>query len=291
MNGILLVNKPKDWTSFDVVAVVRRMTGIRKIGHGGTLDPMAEGVLPVFIGNTTKAIDCSPDTEKIYIAAFRLGIVTDTQDCSGEVLERHPVSVSKEQLETVINTFTGEIAQIPPMYSAVKHNGQPLYKLARQGIEIERKPRTITIRSLRLLTFDGVNGTMEIECSKGTYVRTLIHDIGQQLKTGAAMTALTRTKSHGYTIDRCHTIEKLRTLTKEELKLLLLPVSTLFENHSTLTLNEQQTKLFKNGLLPNHIETPALKGPVLFMAFDGETLGVGEMRENGLFIKKRLYGG
>ena len=198
------------------------------------------------LGNTTKAIDCSPDTEKIYIAAFRLGIVTDTQDCSGEVLERHPVSVSKEQLETVINTFTGEIAQIPPMYSAVKYNGQPLYKLARQGIEIERKPRTITIRSLRLLTFDGVNGTMEIECSKGTYVRTLIHDIGQQLKTGAAMTALTRTKSHGYTIDRCHTIEKL-CVNQGRTKASLLPVSTLFENHSTLTLNEQQTKLLKTA--------------------------------------------
>lgn len=192
LNGVLLIDKPKEFTSFDVIAVVRRLTGQKKLGHTGTLDPNATGVLPILLGTATKTQDLILNHDKSYTAEFQLGKTTDTLDIWGTVTGECESSVTEEQLRRVIPNFTGEIEQIPPMYSAVQKNGQRLYDLARQGIEVERESRKVTVYSLSLANFDekAQTGTLEISCSKGTYVRTIIDDIGRVLGVGAVMTAL-----------------------------------------------------------------------------------------------------
>ena len=185
-NGILIIDKPQDWTSMDVCARLRRCLGERRIGHAGTLDPMATGVLPVFVGRATRAVEFASEGQKEYLAGLRLGLVTDTQDTSGAVLEERPAAVTPGELEAVLPRFRGPIQQVPPMYSAIKIQGKKLYERARKGREVERPPRPITIHSL---TVEDVLGPdrflIRVRCSKGTYVRTLCHDIGQALGCGA----------------------------------------------------------------------------------------------------------
>jgi tRNA pseudouridine55 synthase len=210
-DGIVIIDKPTDWTSMDVCAKLRGILKTKKVGHAGTLDPMATGVLPVFVGQATRAVSFAEKGEKEYLAGVRLGLVTNTQDVTGEVLERRPVTVSRAELEAVLPRFSGEILQIPPMYSAIKIGGKKLYELARQGKEVERKPRGVTIFSL---TVEGqVNETdylLRCRCSKGTYVRTLAHDIGRALGCGACLYSLRRTMAAGFTLEDAVTLDDVQ---------------------------------------------------------------------------------
>ncbi len=251
MNGILCVDKPQDFTSFDVVAKLRGILRIKRLGHGGTLDPMATGVLPVFVGNATKACDIMPDNTKSYRAGFRLGAVSDTQDVWGEVRKSSDMDVDREQIEAVIPGFTGRIMQLPPMYSAVQVNGQRLYDLARQGIEVERQAREIEVESLVLEEYDSNTreGVMSIVCGKGTYIRTIISDIGDKLSCGGIMTSLVRTSSGGFTLGDCHTLEEIQQARDEDrLEELILPIERVFEKLPKLRLGEAQTKMYRNGV-------------------------------------------
>lgn len=244
MNGIIVVNKPQEFTSFDVVAIARGKMHTKKVGHSGTLDPMATGVLPVFVGGATKAISLVPDTDKSYRAGFRLGLTSDTLDIWGECSEQIDVNIPHERLEQVLEQFCGEIEQLPPMYSALKINGQKLCDLARQGIEVERKPRKITISSLKLLEFDGMNGVIDVDCSSGTYIRTLCDDIGKSLGTGAVMTSLCRTRACGFDLSQAVTIEDLRS----DKEIPLIPVESVFAPYRKVVLDDVQLRLYLNGV-------------------------------------------
>lgn len=251
MNGILCINKPQEYTSFDVIARIRGMSKTKRVGHSGTLDPMATGVLPVFIGMATKACDLLPDDNKEYEASFALGTETDTLDCWGTVKRTCASHVREEELLALLPQFTGEIEQIPPMYSAVRINGQRLYDIARQGREIEREPRKVTVMSLSCTSFDEEKqcGTLSICCSKGTYIRTIISDLGGLLGCGAMMTGLVRTKACGFTLTDCVTLEQAQELTADgTLESKLLPVDRLFYHLPRISLNEVQAIKFKNGV-------------------------------------------
>lgn len=251
MNGIICVNKPQGFTSFDVIAKLRGIMKIRRLGHGGTLDPMATGVLPVFVGTATKACDIMPDNTKSYRAGFKLGQVTDTQDITGEVITSTDMPVSRDALEAVIPDFLGDIMQLPPMYSAVQVNGQRLYDLARQGVEVERTPRQIHVDRLILTEYNENNreGVLEIFCGKGTYIRTIINDIGEKLGCGGIMTSLVRTSSGGFTLDECFTMEEIQQAADENrLEELVLPIERVFTSLPKLKLNEVQTRMYKNGV-------------------------------------------
>ena len=224
-SGIVIIDKSPGWTSMDVCAKIRGILKEKRVGHGGTLDPMATGVLPVFVGQATRAVEFAENGEKEYIAGLRLGLVTNTQDTSGETLETHPVTVDRAALEAVLPRFTGPITQIPPMYSAIKINGQKLYDLARKGKEVERKPRNITIFELELL--EQVSETdylLRCRCSKGTYLRTLCHDIGQALGCGGTMFSLRRTMAAGYTLAEAVSLEDVQA----QGEALLRPVESMF---------------------------------------------------------------
>ncbi len=210
-NGVLVVDKPQDWTSMDVCAKLRGIFHEKRVGHGGTLDPMATGVLPVFVGRATRCADFVAAEEKEYIAKLRLGVVTNTQDTTGQVLAEREVSVTGTELEAVLARFRGPIQQIPPMYSAIKKEGKKLYELARKGIEVERKPRSVTIHALELLRWPdaGEDFPLRVVCSKGTYVRTLCHDIGQALGCGGCMSDLRRTRVGQFTLENGVTVEEL----------------------------------------------------------------------------------
>ena len=244
-NGIIIVNKPADWTSQDVAAKLRGVFHEKRVGHGGTLDPMATGVLPVFVGRATRAVEFFEHADKEYIATLRLGTVTDTQDTTGNILETRPVNVTKAEVEAALSAFTGEIDQLPPMYSAIKVNGQKLYELARRGKEVERKPRRITIHELELLSGEGTDWSLRIHCSKGTYVRTLCADIGEHLGCGGCMASLMRTKAGAFELSQAHTMEKL--IAAENAEALLLPVDTLFAAYPAVTVNASAEKKLRNG--------------------------------------------
>lgn len=232
-SGIVIIDKPSGWTSMDVCAKIRGILKEKRVGHGGTLDPMATGVLPVFVGQATRAVEFAENGEKEYIAGLRLGLVTNTQDTSGETLETHPVTVDRAALEAVLPRFTGPIAQIPPMYSAIKINGQKLYDLARKGKEVERKPRNITIFELELL--EQVSETdylLRCRCSKGTYLRTLCHDIGQALGCGGTMFSLRRTMAAEYTLAEAVSLEDVQA----QGEALLRPVESMFTAYPLYTL-------------------------------------------------------
>lgn len=251
MNGIICVNKPEGFTSFDVIAKLRGILRIKRLGHGGTLDPMATGVLPVFVGNATKACDIMPDNTKSYRAGFRLGETSDTQDVTGKILSHSDKTVSRSELEAVLPEFTGKIMQLPPMYSAVQVNGQRLYDLARKGVEVERTPREIEVKGITLLEYDEVKreGTLDIACGKGTYIRTIINDIGERLGCGGIMTSLVRTSSGGFTLGDCYTFEEIQQARDEErLEELLLPIERVFETLPKLRLNEAQTRMYRCGV-------------------------------------------
>ena len=224
-NGIVIIDKPQGWTSMDVCAKLRGILREKRVGHAGTLDPLATGVLPVFVGAATKAVSFAEDGQKEYLAGLRLGMTTDTQDTTGTMLSSCPVTISREQLETVLPAFTGNISQIPPMYSAIKINGQKLYDLARRGKSVERKPRPVTIYTLEVLEQQSeTDYLLRCVCSKGTYVRTLCHDIGQALGCGGAMFSLRRTLASGFSIDRAVTLEQVQA----EGEALLLPLDAYF---------------------------------------------------------------
>jgi tRNA pseudouridine55 synthase len=250
MNGVLVINKPKEFTSFDVVAVVRKYSGQRKIGHTGTLDPNATGVLPLLLGNATKAQDIVPNHDKEYVAGFTLGLTTDTLDIWGQVTAENESAVTTEQLEKIIPDFTGEIEQVPPMYSAVQVKGQRLYDLARKGIEVERKSRKVTVYKLELLSFDekSQRGKLYISCSKGTYVRTLIDDIGKVLSVGAVMTSLERTMACGYKLSDSVSLEQVEQMAQEgTLEGKLFSTESLFSAYRYITVSDNQAKRFYNG--------------------------------------------
>lgn len=245
MTGIVIVDKPAGWTSQDVTARLRRVFGTRRIGHGGTLDPMATGVLPVFVGRATRGVEFFEHADKTYEAVLRLGTVTDTQDSTGTVLEKRPAAVTEAEFRNILPKFTGEIAQVPPMYSAIKVDGKKLYELARAGKEIERKPREITIFSLELLEFFGETAKIRVHCSKGTYIRTLCHDIGAALGCGGCMEALRRTAAGEYTL--ADSVELDTLLNAERPEDYLRDVDTLFRQYPAVTLTEKQTLRCRNG--------------------------------------------
>lgn len=251
MNGVILIDKPLGKTSHDLVYEARRLSGVKKVGHTGTLDPMASGVLPICIGNATKAADMLTASDKAYRAQLVLGMTTDTQDAEGEILSECGVNVSKEEIERAVKSFVGEIEQIPPMYSAIKVGGKKLYELAREGKEIERKPRKIFIKSIDILKIDMENYTVtiDVECSKGTYIRSLCEDIGMKLGVGAYMNTLIRTKSGMFSIKDCKSVEELRKLKDAgELENVLIPTSELFKDFDKIKLNKKQSALVQNGV-------------------------------------------
>lgn len=245
MNGIVIVDKPQGWTSQDVTARLRRVFSTRRIGHGGTLDPMATGVLPVFVGRATRAVEFFEHAEKTYEATLRLGMKTDTQDITGTVLEERPVTVTEQDILNVLPAFRGEILQIPPMYSALKVNGQKLYDLARKGKEVERQPRPITIHELELLHFDGQDARIRVRCSKGTYIRTLCEDMGEKLGCLGCMAALRRTRAGEYTIEKAVPLQTL--LDAENPEQYLLSMDSPFLDYPAVTLSENQEKRCRNG--------------------------------------------
>lgn len=254
MDGVIAVNKPQNFTSFDVVAIMRRLCGQRKIGHTGTLDPMATGVLPLLLGNATKAQDILPDSDKEYVAEFKLGMKTDTLDIWGKVTDTFDVNIGLRDIEKVIPRYTGEISQLPPMYSAVQKNGVRLYDLARQGIEVEREPRNVKISLLKLLTFDEEQGTgqFKIACSKGTYIRTLIDDIGRDLGCGAIMTSLVRTRACGFSLDDTITLEEVKEISDEgshpeNTLRFIRSCESLFKEYRAVRVSENQAIRFSNG--------------------------------------------
>ena len=248
MSGIILVDKPQGWTSHDVVAKLRGIYQQRRIGHSGTLDPMATGVLAVFLGRGTRAVELCENDEKEYVAELLLGTVTNTQDITGEVLEQQTVNVSQPQLEQVLETFIGPQQQIPPMYSAVKIGGKKLYELARKGQNVERKPRNIVIRELELQRFDGKTAQLRVVCSKGTYIRTLCHDIGAALGVGGCLSSLRRTRAGRFSLADCVTLEEIQQARAQGNHMALLrPVDSLFACYPALYLGEKETLRCKNG--------------------------------------------
>ena len=245
MNGIVIVDKPEGWTSQDVTARLRRVFNTRRIGHGGTLDPMATGVLPVFVGRATRGVEFFEHAEKTYETVLRLGLTTDTEDISGTVLSEQDAFVTGEQLEAVLENFRGEIMQVPPMYSALKINGQKLVDLARKGREVERQPRPITIHELTLLGMEADGIHLRVRCSKGTYIRTLCKDIGEALGCGGCMAALRRVTAGEYTIEESVPLQTL--LETEEPEQYLRPVDSMFRNYPAVTLTEKQELRCRNG--------------------------------------------
>ena len=246
MDGIVIVDKPQDWTSQDVVSKLRGVLKTRRIGHGGTLDPMATGVLPVFVGRGTRGVEFFEHAEKTYEAVLRLGISTDTEDITGTVLEEKEVKITEEQFLSVLENFRGEIQQIPPMYSAIKINGQKLCDLARKGREVERQPRTITIHELTCLEFAGNTAKLRVHCSKGTYIRTLCKDIGDALGCGGCMESLRRVTAGEYTIEQAVPLQTL--IDCENSEQYLLPVDSMFKAYPAVTLTEKQEKCCRNGV-------------------------------------------
>ena len=246
MNGIVIVDKPQGWTSQDVTARLRRVFNTRRIGHGGTLDPMATGVLPVFVARATRGVEFFEHAEKTYETVLRLGITTDTEDITGTVLTKAPVSVTQEQVEGVLARFRGEIMQVPPMYSALKVGGQKLCDLARKGKEVERQPRPITIHELTLLGMEEDEIRLRVRCSKGTYIRTLCKDIGEALGCGGCMAALRRVSAGEYTIEEAVPLQDL--LDSEDPGRYLRTVDTMFRNYPSVTLTPNQEKRCRNGV-------------------------------------------
>ena len=258
-HGIINIYKEKGFTSHDVIAKMRGICKQKKIGHTGTLDPDAVGVLPVCLGAATKLCDMLTDRNKEYIAVLRLGVTTDTQDISGRVLEEKEVTVSKETVREVILSFLGNQLQVPPMYSALKVNGKKLYELAREGKEVERLPRPVSIYEIEILEENMPEFTIRVACSKGTYIRTLCHDIGQKLGCGAIMTALTRTKAGEFQIEKAYTLSKIQQLSDEgRLWEILVPIEKVFENLPSVTVKKDASKALLNGnqLRVEEIEKP-----------------------------------
>ncbi len=246
MNGVVVIDKPQGVTSHDVVGMLRKRFGTRRVGHTGTLDPLATGVLPVCIGSATRAADMLTESDKRYTAVLELGKRTDTLDIEGAILEEKPVTVSEDEVRECIRGFVGEQEQLPPMYSAIKQNGKKLYELAREGKEVKREPRHINIYSIDIVDIKLPAVTIDVFASKGTYIRSLCDDIGHSLGCGAVMTALRRTESAGFKIDEAYTIEALDAL--DDAREALKPTDSLFSDYPEIRLNEKQEKSIVNGV-------------------------------------------
>ncbi len=248
MNGILLIDKPAGWTSSDVVAKLRGVLHEKRIGHSGTLDPMATGLLVLFVGRATRAVEFAESHDKRYLAGLRLGLATDTQDTTGNPIGGEPRPVSREELEAVLPRFRGEIVQIPPMYSAIKVKGQKLYEIARRGGEVERKPRSVTIRSPELVGEEGGDFLLDVCCSKGTYVRTLCHDVGRALGCGGCMSSLRRLAAGDFRLEDAHTLDEVIAAADEgRAEALLLPADSLFSAYPNLRVNAAGERRIRCG--------------------------------------------
>lgn len=267
MDGIVIVDKPQGWTSQDVTARLRRVFGTRRIGHGGTLDPMATGVLPVFVGRATRAVEFFEHAEKTYETVLRFGITTDTEDMTGTVLTEENVSFTEEQLQETLAAFRGEILQVPPMYSALKVNGQKLCDLARKGKTVERQPRPITIHELTLVERGENTLRFRVRCSKGTYIRTLCKDIGEKLGCGGCMESLRRVAAGEYTVDEAVPLQTL--LETEKPEDYLRTVDTMFRNYPAVTLTANQETRCRNG---NAFSVSLAPGTYRAYSQDGEFL-------------------
>ena len=287
-NGILVIDKSAGWTSQDVAAKLRGVFHERRVGHGGTLDPMATGVLPIFIGRATRAAEFLESAEKEYVAGLRLGVVTDTQDTSGNILETHPVAVTREEVQAALRQFLGPIEQIPPMYSAIKINGQKLYELARRGQEVERKPRSITIHELELLEGADADYLLRVRCSKGTYVRTLCHDLGRALGCGGCMSSLRRTRAGSFTLSQAVTMPQVLNFAAEQApQALLMPVDAVFSMHPPLIVTMGQAAKLKNGAQIK--DWQFRPGTYRVYAEDGEFLLLGRVENGGLTTIKSFF--
>ena len=282
MTGIICLDKPRDMTSFMAVKKASRLLGVKKAGHTGTLDPMATGVLVIMLGHATRFIELLPEHRKSYTARVKLGITTDTLDITGEVLSENPVNVTKEQLLNVAENFKGEILQTPPMYSALKKDGERLYDLARKGIEIEREQRKITIEKLEIYDFDGIEFSMDVTCSAGTYIRSLCGDIGSSLGCGAVMTELRRTSANGFSIENTVTLEELEQLVSEnKTDTVITSVEKALISYPEITVTNPQANRFHNGGALDyarlHGEFPV--GIHRVYSPDRKLLGLGEIKE------------
>ena len=284
MNGIVIIDKPQGWTSQDVTARLRRVFNTRRIGHGGTLDPMATGVLPVFVGRATRGVEFFEHAEKTYEATLRLGLTTDTEDTSGTVLEEKEVRVSKDEFLEVLPKFRGEIQQIPPMYSALKIDGQKLCDLARKGKTVERKSRTITVFELECLEFNGNTARLRVHCSKGTYIRTLCKDIGEALGCGGCMASLRRVTAGEYTIAEAVKLETL--LEKENPESYLRPVDSMFRNYPRLQLTPKQEQRCRNG---NSFSIAHANGTYRVYSQTGEFLALTKIEDGVMSTIKSFF--
>lgn len=292
MDGVIVINKPWGKTSHDMVYFIRKTTGIKKVGHTGTLDPAATGVLPICIGKATKAADMLTASDKAYRAELVLGMTTDTLDAEGEVLTEQPCAyVTKQMLEDTIKKFIGEVYQIPPMFSAIKKDGKKLYELAREGKTVEREKRRVFIHNIELLSFDSERGTAEIavDCSKGTYIRTLCEDIGMSLGCGAYTNRLVRTKSGRFSLEESYTVEQITDMAVTgDLEKHIIPVSELFCEYDKVTVSERQAQLVKNGV---RIRKSGLSDGNLYRVFSqsGQFLALSEYKDGVLILKKAFW--
>lgn len=292
MDGIVNVNKPLGITSHDVVYRLRRLLGIKKIGHTGTLDPDASGVLPMCVGKGTKLAEMLTATDKQYLAELTLGAFTDTQDASGEVLDRFEVNVTEGEIREKIAGFVGEISQIPPMFSAIKVNGKKLYELAREGKTIEREARTVTIQNIEVQKIDLTKKTvtMLVDCSKGTYIRTLCNDIGAALGCGGYMSALTRTKTGRFCIEESFALEQIEEMLQNGDHSFMVPVAEALPEYRRITLAEKNAKKVRNGI---KISVEGLIEGETYRIFDesGEFLILAQQTKDGLDVIRTFYGG
>ena len=284
MNGIVIVDKPQGWTSQDVTARLRRVYATRRIGHGGTLDPMATGVLPVFVGRATRGVEFFEHAEKTYETLLLLGRTTDTQDVTGTVLAEKTVHLSPADIENVLPRFRGNILQVPPMYSALKVNGRKLYELARKGQEVERQPRPITVFELTNLGFDGTRLSLRVRCSKGTYIRTLCQDIGEALGCGGCMEALRRVRAGEYGIEDAVPLEKL--LESEAPEQYLRSLDTMFAHCPAVTLTANQEKRCRNG---NPFSSPLPQGTYRAYSQSGEFLMLAKVEDGTMTTIKSFF--
>lgn len=284
MNGIVIVDKPQGWTSQDVTARLRRVYATRRIGHGGTLDPMATGVLPVFVGRATRGVEFFEHAEKTYDTVLLLGRTTDTQDVTGATLAEKAVHLSPADIERVLPRFRGDILQVPPMYSALKVNGKKLYELARKGQEVERQPRPITVFELTNLGFDGTRLSLRVKCSKGTYIRTLCQDIGEALGCGGCMEALRRVRAGEYGIEDAVPLEQL--LESETPERYLRSLDTMFAHCPAVTLTPNQEKRCRNG---NPFSSPLPQGTYRAYSQSGEFLMLATVEDGTMTTIKSFF--
>ena len=281
-NGIILVDKPADWTSHDVVAKLRGILHERRVGHSGTLDPMATGLLTVFVGRATRAVQFAETYNKRYVASLRCGYSTDTQDTSGRVTAQTGISPTEAELTDVLPEFTGEISQIPPMYSAIKVSGKKLYELARKGETVERKPRTVNISELSLVGHDGDDFVLSVSCSKGTYIRTLCNDIGERLGCLACMSALRRTNAGPFDVRDAHTLSEIA----EDPERYIIPVDSLFSEHPAIELSAAQTAKLKCG---NILNVSAKNGTYRVYGENGDFLALANVSTGKLKTIKSFF--